>query len=260
MSELLDFIVRTAQDAGTLAMQYYDTLKPEQVHVKSMPNDLVSDADRAVERQIIAAIRAKYPDHGIYGEETGKTASASGWCWVIDPIDGTQSFVIRHPFFCTSIGVTYNGVPVAGAVYAPALNLLFTGEKGHGSFRNGQRIHVSHFTKLSESVCATGFACLRAGLKKNNVPYFARIAPMVREIRKCGSAALDTCFTACGTYDIYWEFLLFPYDIAAGIVIAKEAGADICDLHGGDHYPENGFVVCTPGIRQPFFDAVRDLK
>ncbi len=223
-------MIEVAQRAGEEAMRYYGHLNPGDVTSKSTAKDLVSVADKAVEALIIKEIRSRYSDHDIFGEESGQTNSGAEYCWIIDPIDGTQSFVKQHPFFAVSIALTRNDEAIFGVVYAPALNLLFTAERGKGAFRNGVPIHVSGCQELSEAACSTGFACLRAGMKRNNLPLFTTLAPKLRDVQRCGSAALDLCFLACGTYDAIWELMLARYDIAAGKLIAEEAGAHFFDM------------------------------
>ncbi|MBQ7207423.1 MAG: inositol monophosphatase [Lentisphaeria bacterium] len=247
---MIDFITDLARTAGEEAMRHFGNLKPGEVVLKNSVRDLVSVADKAVEKLIVEAIRKRFPDHGIFGEETGRSGSASDFCWVIDPIDGTQNFVKNIPIFAVSIGLEKKGVPVAGCVNLPALGLSFCAEQGKGAFENGRPIHVSDCTELDHALCATGFACLRAGLERNNLPYFSRIAPQLRGVLRTGSAACDLCFVASGRLDGFWEFALQEYDIAAGVVIAREAGAVVTDHHNGDAFPAKGFLCAPPALHE----------
>ncbi|MDD3886923.1 MAG: hypothetical protein PHI35_08620, partial [Victivallaceae bacterium] len=140
----------------------------------------------------------------------------------------------------------------------PALNRLFQAERGKGAKLNGKPIHVSGCAKLEEAAVSTGFACLRAGLSKNNLPAFNRIAPVVRDIKRCGSAALDLCHVASGTYDAYWERELHLYDVAAGAIIAREAGATVCDFNGGDDWPAKGTLAINAGLLDRFLAYLQD--
>lgn len=237
------FIENLAKTAGITAMEYFSGKIANQVFSKSTQKDLVSEADRAVETQIINAIRTHYPEHGIFGEESGKDIQNSPYCWVIDPIDGTQSFVRRHPYFSISIALKYQNKAIAGAVYAPALGMMFSAEQGCGAFENGQRIYCTQCLKLEEASLATGFGCLRANLPVNNLKYFNMIAPLARDIKRCGSAALNLCFVASGRYDASWELFLQEYDVAAGALIASEAGAAVSDLHGSEDFPKQGIIA-----------------
>ena len=201
---MIEWMEALARRAGKEAMSFYEHRKANPVSSKATTKDLVSAADQAVERVIVEAIRGSFPDHDIFGEESGRSGSGSEFCWVIDPIDGTQSFVKGHPYFSISIALKQRGTATAECVYAPALGLMFSGEKGKGAFDNGNPVHVSDCGTLESAACSTGFACVRAGLAENNLKDFNRLVPKLRDIKRCGSAALDLCFTASGRYDAYW--------------------------------------------------------
>ena len=243
-----EFICDLARKAGALAMEYFNGIRPNEVHSKATASDLVSTADGKVEQLILETIREKFPDHGFFGEETGKSNFGAEYRWVIDPIDGTQSFVKHHGYFGISIAFQKNNETIAGAVYAPALNQLFYAEKGAGAFLNDQPIHVSACQNLEEAACTTGFAYLRTKVKHDGLGLFSELVPHLRDIKRCGSAALDLCNVAYGVYDGYWEFDLNLYDVAAGVLIAQEAGAEICDYYGGAEYPAKGIVAANPVI------------
>lgn len=254
---MITFIELVARKAGREAMEYFNCMKSNTVSDKATTRDLVSTADRAVEKKIIALILEKYPDHCIFGEESGHTDTDSEYCWVIDPIDGTQSFVKRHPYFSISIALKKNRKTIAGCVYAPALNLLFSAEEGKGAFENGDPIQPSACASLETAACSTGFACLRAQLEVNNLHYFNQIVPLLRDIKRCGSAALDLAFVASGRYDAYWELNLQEYDVAAGAFIALKAGASVCDITGGSDYPAKGILAANPVLIQQFLPYFR---
>ncbi len=244
---MLTFMEEVARKAGEEALSYFHHVKSFRVDSKSTAKDLVSTADRAVEGVIIGSIHERYPSHGVFGEESGRDHADAEYCWVIDPIDGTQSFVKGHPYFSISLALKHCGRPVAGCVYAPALGVMFTGDE-HGAFENGEPIRVSGCSRLEEAACATGFACVRAGLRQNNTDNFARIVPQLRDIKRCGSAALDLCYTGAGTFDGYWEYSLAEYDVAAGALICRLAGGKVCDWRGGDDYPAHGIVAGPAAI------------
>lgn len=243
-----EFICELAKKAGALAMEYFNGIRPNEVFSKATASDLVSTADRSVEQLIIETIKAKYPDHNFFGEETGKSDTGSEYCWVIDPIDGTQSFVKHHVYFSISIAFQKDGETVAGAVYAPALDQLFFAEKGKGATLNGNPIHVSGCTELENAACSTGFAALRLSQDQNVLRLFSALVLNLRDIKRCGSAALDLCNVACGTYDGYWEYKLNLYDVAAGILIAQEAEAEVRDYSGGTDTPAKGIVAANPDL------------
>ena len=252
------FIESVAREAGKEALAYFTDMKHFTVSGKATTRDLVSDADRAVEKKIIELIRAEYPEHSIFGEETGRDSGNSEYCWVIDPIDGTQSFVKRHPYFSISIALKKNGKTIAGCVYAPVLGLMFSAEEGKGAFENGVPMHVSDCDEIGNAACATGFACLRAQkMEHNNLKYFNEIVPLIRDIKRCGSAALDLAFVASGRYDAYWEFSLAEYDIAAGIFLVESAGGVVLKPSNGNPELELSVLAANPVLIkqfQPFFE------
>lgn len=225
-----DFLKDIISEAGKISLDYRSHLSSLEVTRKSK-NDIVSEADIAVEKYLIEQIRRRYPDHGIHGEESGDIAGRE-YRWIIDPIDGTTSFVHGQPFYSVSIAVEKNGELILGAVNAPALKELFEARKGCGAFLNNKPIQVSKTDKLSDSVLSTGFACIRFGLEHNNLPYFNTILPKLRDVRRFGSAAVDLCYTACGRLEGFWELNLQPHDVAAGFLILSEAGGIYSDFTG----------------------------
>lgn len=248
MSEVLETMKTTARLAGKIALERRKDFSAVQICSKATPADLVTDVDRELEKFITARLKAVTPDYGFYGEEFGRENGDSEWCYCIDPIDGTTNFVHGAAVFTVSIGLLRNGQLYAGAVYAPRLDELYCAEKGQGAFLNGERIRVSGCTELSQALCTTGFACIRAQQKENNLKPFVKIVPQLQSILRTGSAAFDLCQVAAGRSDGFWEFCLQPYDVAAGALIALEAGASLSDAKGGAAYPEKGIVCTAPGI------------
>lgn len=241
------FLEALSRDAGELALEYRARLHHLNVDRKS-PKDLVTEADIAVESFIVKQIRDRYPDHGIFGEESGNHEADSEYRWLIDPIDGTAAFVHEQPFFSVSIAVERHGRLELGAVNAPVLGELFLAARGAGAWCNGRLLQVSNQGSLEDSILATGFACIRAGLPRNNLPYFNAFMPRIRDIRRYGSAAIDLCFVAAGRLEGFWELNLKPYDVCAGLLMVEEAGGHWSDFSGGraDLYAEvlasNGHV------------------
>lgn len=245
---MIDFLTELANLAGEESLRYFGKITEGDIEGKATSKDLVSIADKAIEKLIVAKILERFPDHDIFGEETGHRGIQSEYCWVIDPIDGTQSFVKHHPYYSISIALYKNGKGYAGAVCAPALGRLFTAVSGQGAFENGKPIHVSDCTELDHAACATGFARLRENKVEPVLEKFVRVLPHLRDIKRCGSAALDLAMTASGVFDGYWEEGLQLYDVAAGAIIVREAGGFVCDLNGGEDYPANGIIAGTPAI------------
>jgi myo-inositol-1(or 4)-monophosphatase len=255
---MIEFIKSIIREAGQIALAERRGLDELQIHAKGTDTDLVTDVDRKIEHFLIEAIRRRYPEHGFHGEETGVSNPAGEYRWVIDPIDGTTSYIHDFHFYSVSIGVQRNQETVLAAVYAPKLEELFTAVKGGGAQLNDRPIRVSSRAVLRDSLLSTGFACVRAKLPENNLARFARIVPEVRGIRRTGSAALDLCNVACGRFDGFWEMELKIYDIAAGRLIVEEAGGVVTDLAGGEKVPEAGTVATNGLIQEELLALLRE--
>ena len=245
---MIEFLEKLARSAGDESLRYFGKLNDTEIFGKATSKDLVSIADKAVEDMIISQISARFPDHDILGEETGHAGKKSEFLWIIDPIDGTQSFVKAHPYYSISIALYKDGKPYAAAVNGAAIGRLFCAQAGQGAYENGRRIRVSDCNVLGEAACATGFSSLRFNKVDDALAKFVRILPRLRDIKRCGSAALDLALTAAGVYDGYWEDGLQLYDVAAGAIIAREAGAVVCDFNGKNNFPADGIMAATPEI------------
>lgn len=260
LDELLEFMKDLALRSGALAEGARADHLEANIDTKNDPRDIVTAADKMVEEFIIKNISSCYPDHGIFGEESGKRNQESSYCWIIDPIDGTTSYAHNAPTFSTSIALFYENKPLAGAVYAPRFKELYYARKGKGAYCNGVRLSVTDHDALEKSVVTTGFSCLRAEWKDNNLPFFCAIAPIARDIRKYGSAALDCCWLAAGKQDAFWELNLQLYDYAAGILILTEAGGICTDLFGGDDLAEKGFLATNKVLHKVMLPFFKDYK
>jgi len=237
----LETIIR---DAGKVALSYFDDLDGLAIN-KKKARDLVTDADVAVEAYLQKALRELNPEYGFWGEESGQSANQHSR-WIVDPIDGTHSFSKGQYFWGISVALEIAGELVLGAVYAPALDDYYCAQTGVGSWKNAKPIQVSAETQLADSMVATGFACLRSYLQENNLERFCRIAQATTGQRRFGSAALDLCLVADGQVDAFWEQELNLYDVAAGVIIAREAGASITDFKGNPGvYPKQ--ILATNG-------------
>ena len=221
---------QVVREAGTIALTYFNDLKNTSISKKA-PRDFVTAADVAVEVFLQKTLTEKYPQYGFWGEESGQSANQTNR-WIVDPIDGTHSFSRGQYFWGISVALEIDGQLVIGAVYAPALNDYYCAELDKGAWKNGVQIHVSEESSLADSMISTGFACLRSYLTDNNLPRFNRIAQQTTGQRRFGSAAVDLCLVADGQVDAFWEQELNLYDIAAGALIAKEAGATVTDFQG----------------------------
>ncbi len=224
---VLENIIR---EAGSLALVQFKNLSTLKVSKKS-PRDFVTEADIAVEAFLKKQLATHYPQFGFWGEESGKTEYQSSR-WIVDPIDGTHSFSRGQYFWGISVALEIEEQMVFGAVYGPALDDYYSAEKGKGAWKNGKSIHVSSENQLADAMISTGFACLRNYLQDNNLKRFCRIAECTTGQRRFGSAALDLCLVADGQVDAFWEQELNLYDVAAGAIIAQEAGATMTDFKG----------------------------
>jgi myo-inositol-1(or 4)-monophosphatase len=186
--------------------------------------DLVTEVDRACEDAILETIRARFPDHDIVTEETALPRRGSPFVWYVDPLDGTTNFAHRYPFFCSSVALAKDGVVIAGAVYDPLKEELFTGERGAGAHLNGKRLHVSSAASLLESLLLTGFPYDLRDDVEGHLRSFNRLMAHARAIRRDGAAALDLSYVAAGRADGFWEGRLNAWDFAAGLLFVEEAG------------------------------------
>jgi myo-inositol-1(or 4)-monophosphatase len=218
------------------------------VQRKASYADLVTQYDLASEQLIRRRLAELTPEIPIVGEEQGGVLG-DGPTWVCDPIDGTVNFAHGQPFFAVSIGLLRAGKPLAGAVVAPALQTEWHGYDGGGAVRNGSPCHVSGTDSLADALVATGISPVMRlhGHPEDNLTAFARVTPEVRDIRRCGSAALDLCLVADGTYDAYWERRLAAWDIAAGAALVLAAGGKLTNLLGETYDLTRGYVVASNG-------------
>lgn len=249
-----------ARRAGTGALDGRRRLgvgQPVAHDTKSSPTDPVTEYDRAAERLIVDALRSSRPDDAIVGEEGADVAGTSGLEWHIDPIDGTANFVYDLPSWCTSVAVVDSDGPLAGAVYIPVTDELFSAVRGGGATLDGASIACSAVTELSRALVATGFS-YSAERRARQARRLSFLLPDVRDVRRLGSAAIDLCFVACGRLDAYFEEYLNSWDLAAGVLIAREAGAITSDLRGG---PAGSVatVAAAPGIHHDLVTTINTI-
>lgn len=229
MATMLDFAIELAYQAGTLLRVSLD--REYQIRFKG-DIDLVTDVDQASEALLVQAIRSHYPNHSIVAEEGNTISGTSAYTWLIDPLDGTTSYVHGYPAFCVSLGLWYANEPLLGVVYDPLRNELFSAQRGHGAYCNGRRLRVSSTTTLSAALLSTGFPYDRITRQENNIAEFSRMIMQIQDVRRSGSAALDLCYVAAGRSDGHWETGLQPWDTAAGTLLVTEAGGQVSDWLG----------------------------
>ena len=206
---------------------------------------------------IVEALRTRRPDDSIVGEEGAEHTGSSGLEWHIDPIDGTANFVYDLPAWCTSIAVVDEHGPLAGAVFAPVTDEVFSAARGAGATLNGTTIRCSSASQLSAALVGTGFNYSPA-TRRRQAHRLAALLPQVRDMRRYGSAALDLCMVACGRLDAYFEEHLNSWDLAAGVLIAAEAGAATSDFHSGPAGSE-ATVAAAPGLHEALLELLATI-
>lgn len=255
---MLNIAIEAARAAGNIIIRAQQRLDMLKIATKG-PNDFVTDTDRRCEQDIINIIRKAYPSHGILGEETGEQPG-DDYQWIIDPIDGTRNFIHGFPHFAVSIAVCHKNIIQHGVIYDPVRQELFSATRGKGAMLNEHRIRVSTRKHLKESLLATGFA-FRYSNPTNKLPglILKAILPTCGDIRRSGAATLDLAYVACGRLDGFWEMGLRIWDIAAGILLVKEAGGFVCDLNGGEEYLKTGDVLAAnPVIIRQFLKLIKN--
>ncbi|MFZ0614576.1 MAG: inositol monophosphatase family protein [Desulfobacterales bacterium] len=252
MNRLHDIDMENVKRVGIkAAYQAADILQRKFGHIsgvrKKGPIDLVTEADTAAEKRILEVIRTRFPDHGILAEESGRDAGEKDCTWIIDPLDGTTNYAHQIGFYAVSIAFAVGGEIVLGLVLNPVSGELFTATAGGGAECNRHPIRVSEVPSLTDSLLVTGFPY---DVREDPAPFvnrFARCLTAAQGIRRLGSAALDLCHVACGRFEGFWEEKLKPWDTAAGMLIAREAGARITDFSNRPYHPESREILATNG-------------
>jgi myo-inositol-1(or 4)-monophosphatase len=259
--ERLSAVARRAASAGADQLKrHFGQL--ERIREKGRAGDLVTEADLAAEQAVLAVLEAETPELGVLAEESGRRpGQGSPLEWCVDPLDGTTNYAHRYPFFATSIGLTWNGMPLLGALAAPALDCLYWAAPGLGAWCNDEPIAVSDCNALSSSLLVTGFAYDRHTRLDNNYAEFAWFTHRSRGVRRGGSASMDLAFVAEGRLDGYWERGLSPWDLAAGVVLVEQAGGVVCSYDGSPADLSTGrLIACTPGLQQPLIEGLAGCR
>lgn len=241
----------------------------EQLQQKYSSADLVTEVDKGAEKLIRKLISTHFPDHAFLGEEgveAGPLASSealsevqhSDYLWIVDPIDGTTNFVHGFPFFCVSIALAHKGQVIVGVVYDPIRDEMFVAEKGKGAYVHGKRLHVSKEETLKQSLIASGFPADQQVALPINLKSMMHLAPLVRNIRTSGAAALHLAYLAAGRLTGFWEMNLNSWDIAAGALLIEEAGGKVSDIDGNPYHLAVRNVVASNGLIHDAF--IQELK
>jgi myo-inositol-1(or 4)-monophosphatase len=239
--------IDAARAAGEVLRSYWRRLSPDAIEEKAR-NDFVSQADRDSERVIRERLRETFPDDAFLGEEGGWSGVDRRRAWIVDPLDGTANFISGFPFWCVSIALRQGSEIVAGVIWDPLREDLYTAEKGGGSFRNGERLAVSRRQNLDGAFLATGYPFRARDTIDAYLEIFRSYFLKARGIRRAGSAALDLAHVAAGVFDGFFEFHLSAWDIAAGEILIREAGGLMADFAGGPDFWQQGSILAGPCV------------
>ncbi len=253
MNRYLQGALEIARQAGALLLDEFR--KPTRIEYKGSA-DLVTAADRRSEEFIVERLHTLFPQHTVVAEEGGRREANSDYCWYVDPIDGTTNFAHGYPVFCVSLALVAGEEILVGVVHDPMRGETFHGVRGEGAWLNQQPLRVSGTARLAESLLATGFPSSKRH-ESPNILYYHRFTLLSHGVRRDGSAALDLCSVACGRFDGFWELNLKPWDVAAGVLLVREAGGVVTDfssmpyrLGGKEIAASNGLI--HPELRQVF--------
>lgn len=249
--KFLDVATAAAREAGGFIKSKWGT--DLTIEMKGEIN-LVTEVDRTAEKMITDRIHGAFPLHDIMGEEGLAARKDSEFKWIIDPLDGTTNFTHAYPLFVVSIALEQKGEVVVGVVYDPLREEMFTATKNGGAFLNGKKIQVSRTAKLAQALLGTGFAYNLRETKENNLREFGNMLMQAQGVRRDGVAAVDLCYVACGRYDGFWELNLFPWDVAAGVIMIREAGGRVSNYEGQEFSVYEKKILATNAL---FHEEIR---
>jgi myo-inositol-1(or 4)-monophosphatase len=233
----------------------------EAVRQKGGAGNLVTEADLAAEAAVLSVLEAETPDVGVLAEESGRRSGSSELEWCVDPLDGTTNYAHGFPFFGTSVGLTWRGLPLLGALAVPVMQELYWAAPGLGAWCNDRRLQVSGCERLEDALLATGFAYDRISRLDNNYAEFAWFTHRSHGVRRAGAAAVDLAYVAAGRVDGYWERGLSPWDLAAGVVLVEQAGGVVSAYDGGRLDPGSGRVIaCAPGLQSALIEGLAQCQ
>ena len=256
MTSVVKVAVEAALAAGRIQREHSG--KIQNISEKSgLRGDVVTEVDFLCEKVIIDRIQKDFPDDAILAEESGETLGDVSKKWIIDPLDGSLNYSHGYPCYCVSIGVEHDGDLIVGVIYNPNLDELFVAEKGQGAMLNGKMFKVSRTKTLEKSLLVTGFTPKIIGSEDDNLKYFCDFMKSCQAVRRPGSAAMDLCYTAMGRFDGFWEAHLSPWDMAAGVLIVREAGGLVTSFDGKPFSIYGNHILATNGeIHQQMIDIL----
>ena len=252
-----------ARDAGAFLLQERQKFNPDAVEYKGT-NDLVSYVDKETEKRLVAALGKLLPDAGFVTEEgtTDNSSDRSALNWIIDPLDGTTNFVHGLPVFSVSVGLAIGNTPIAGVIFDPNRDECFFGREGAGAFCGRgtaapERIRVSPTTQLSQSLISTGFPYYTFDRMADYLRILEKLMHQTHGLRRMGSAAIDLAYVACGRFEGFYEYNLHAWDMAAGVLLVREAGGIVTDFEGGNEFLYRGDVVAGCGAQIELLAAIQ---
>ncbi|MEO1911445.1 MAG: inositol monophosphatase family protein [Paracoccus sp. (in: a-proteobacteria)] len=254
----LNVMVKAARKAGRGLVKDFREVENLQVSVKGA-GDFVTRADREAERQIKEELQNARPSYGWLGQETGREDGEDPTRrWIVDPLDGTSNFLHGLPHWGVSIALEHKGEIVAAVIFDAAKDELFIAEKGGGAFMNDQRLRVSGRTRMADSVFATGIPHASSGPLPASLQDLARLMPVAGGVRSFGAPSLNLCYVAAGRFDGYWDRGTKSWEVAAGILMVREAGGFVEGIRDGDSPLESGRIIAAnPTLLEPFAKVVR---
>ena len=260
LQRFLDIATEAASAGGAVLQYYWGNLS--NIQQKGRPGDLVTEADKAAEKEVLAVLRRHVPDHAILAEESGSIGEQTDeLLWAVDPLDGTTNYTHQYPFCGCSVGLLIDGQPAVGAILNPVDNQLFRAARGLGATCNREPISVSKTETLAESLLVTGFAYDRRETIDNNYAEFCHLTHLTQGVRRGGSASIDLAFVACGRLDGYWERGLSPWDVAAGVILVEEAGGTVTAYDKSPFDIKSGRILATNSqIHTALSDTLTDIE
>lgn len=240
-----DTAIKAARQAGEFLKNSFGTLLPDDFKLKG-ERDIVTEYDARAEEMIVDEVKKKFPDHNIFGEESGQDQKDSEYTWIIDPLDGTTNFAIGAPLFDVSIGVARGVEPVLAVVYTPMRDYMYVAEKDKGATCNDQPIHVSKISELQKALTVYCHDYTDKGIEKM-LKIFASVKPQVRDLTRMRAAALELALVASGYVESYHANGLHPWDVAAGALLVKEAGGNVTDFDGKDWNLNSPDIIASNG-------------
>jgi len=243
---MLEKMIEIAKEAGKFLKN--NEGKISEIKEKGSFSNLVTNIDKGSEAMIKDFIARNFPGHGILAEESGASLQLSEYKWIIDPLDGTTNYTHSYPVYCVSVGLERKDEVVAGVVYDPNFDELFSAERGSGSYLNGKRLRVTATNYLEQSLLATGFPYDVRNNPFNCIQHFNEFLLAAQGMRRLGSAALDICYIAAGRLDGFWEVNLHPWDTAAAVLITTEAGGRVTDFEGGKYSIYQNNILLSNGL------------